>query len=56
VHEFGEINTAGGNGAGGSPEQAGNGSHHRKAQGTLLYDAVYLAASQVMNQETGRRR
>ena len=26
-----------------------------KPKGTLLYDAVYLAASQVMNQETGRK-
>lgn len=51
-----EINTAGGNGAGGSPG-AGGGTIPTigKVKGTLLYDAVYLAASQVMNQETGRK-
>jgi VWFA-related protein len=51
-----EINTAGGNGAGGSPG-AGGGTVPTigKPKGTLLYDAVYLAASQVMNQETGRK-
>ena len=51
-----EINTAGGNGAAGTPG-AGGGTIPTigKVKGTLLYDAVYLAASQVMNQETGRK-
>ena len=51
-----EINTAGGNGAAGTPG-AGGGTVPTigKPKGTLLYDAVYLAASQVMNQETGRK-
>jgi VWFA-related protein len=51
-----EINTAGGNGAAGTPG-AGGGTIPTigKPKGTLLYDAVYLAASQVMNQETGRK-
>ncbi len=51
-----EINTAGGNGAGGAPG-AGGGTIPTigRPKGTLLYDAVYLAASQVMNQETGRK-
>ncbi len=51
-----EINTAGGNGAAGTPG-AGGGTVPTigKPKGTLLYDAVYLAASQVMTQETGRK-
>jgi VWFA-related protein len=51
-----EINTAGGNGAAGTPG-AGGGTvpTSGKPKGTLLYDAVYLAASQVMTQETGRK-
>ena len=51
-----EINTAGGNGAVGTPG-AGGGTVPTigRPRGTLLYDAVYLAASQVMNQETGRK-
>ena len=51
-----EINTAGGNGAGGTPG-AGGGTVPAigKPKGTLLYDAVYLAASQVMTQVTGRK-
>jgi VWFA-related protein len=51
-----EINTAGGNGAAGTPG-AGGGTIPTigKVKGTLLYDAVYLAASEVMNQETGRK-
>ena len=50
------INTAGGNGAAGTPG-AGGGTIPTigKPKGTLLYDAVYLAASQVMNQVTGRK-
>jgi VWFA-related protein len=51
-----EINTAGGNSAGGLPG-AGGGTVPTigKPKGTLLYDAVYLAANQKMNQETGRK-
>ena len=51
-----QINTAGGNGAAGTPG-AGGGTVPTigKPKGTLLYDAVYLASSQVMNQETGRK-
>jgi VWFA-related protein len=51
-----EINTAGGNGAGGIPG-AGGGTVPTigKPKGTLLYDAVFLAATQKMNQETGRK-
>ncbi len=51
-----QINTAGGNGAAGIPG-AGGGTVPTigKPKGTLLYDAVFLAASQVMNQETGRK-
>jgi VWFA-related protein len=51
-----EINTAGGNGAAGIPG-AGGGTVPTIGQpkGTLLYDAVYLAATQKMNQETGRK-
>jgi VWFA-related protein len=51
-----EINTAGGNGAAGIPG-AGGGTIPAmgKPKGTLLYDAVYLAATQIMNQETGRK-
>ncbi len=51
-----EINTAGGNGAGGVPGLGGgpvpvSGS----PKGTLLYDAVYLASNEKLNQETGRK-
>jgi len=51
-----EINTAGGNGAAGIPG-AGGGTVPTigTPKGTLLYDAVYLAANQKMNQETGRK-
>jgi len=51
-----EINTAGGNGAAGIPG-AGGGTIpiHGDPKGTLLYDAVYLAANEKMNQETGRK-
>ncbi len=50
------INTAGGNGAAGIPG-AGGGTVpiHGTPKGTLLYDAVYLAANEKMNQETGRK-
>ncbi len=51
-----EINTAGGNGAAGTPG-AGGGTVPTigKVKGTLLYDAVYLAASQVLAEQTGRK-
>jgi len=51
-----EINTAGGNGSAGTPG-AGGGTVPTigKPRGTLLYDAVYLATTQKMNQETGRK-
>ncbi len=51
-----QINTAGGNGAGGIPG-AGGGTVPTigTPKGTLLYDAVYLAANQKLNQETGRK-
>jgi VWFA-related protein len=51
-----EINTAGGNGAAGIPG-AGGGTIPTVGdpKGTLLYDAVYMAASQKMSQESGRK-
>jgi VWFA-related protein len=51
-----EINTAGGNGAAGIPG-AGGGTVPISGtpKGTLLYDAVYLAANEKMSQETGRK-
>jgi VWFA-related protein len=51
-----EINTAGGNGAGGIPG-AGGGTvpTYGTPKGTLLYDAVYLASNEKMNQESGRK-
>ncbi len=51
-----EINTAGGNGAAGIPGIGGGPVPvHGTPKGTLLYDAVYLAANQKLNQETGRK-
>ena len=51
-----EINTAGGNGAGGIPGAGGGTIPTIGApKGTVLYDAVYLAANQKMSQETGRK-
>lgn len=51
-----EINTAGGNGAGGVPGLGGGPVPvHGTPKGTLLYDAVYMAANQKMNQEAGRK-
>jgi len=51
-----EINTAGGNGAAGIPGLGGGTIPTiGKPKGTLLYDAVYLAAKEKMNQETGRK-
>src|SRR5580658_9076718 len=51
-----EINTAGGNGAGGIPG-AGGGTVPTMgaAKGTVLYDAVYLASNEKLNQENGRK-
>jgi VWFA-related protein len=51
-----EINTAGGNGAAGIPG-AGGGTIPTigSPKGTLLYDAVYLASNEKLNQETGRK-
>jgi VWFA-related protein len=51
-----EINTAGGNGAGGVPGLGGGPVPvHGTPKGTLLYDAIYLAANEKMNQEAGRK-
>ena len=51
-----EINTAGGNGAGGVPGLGGGPvPTHGTPKGTLLYDAIYLSSHQKMNQETGRK-
>jgi VWFA-related protein len=51
-----EINTAGGNGAGGVPGLGGGPVPvHGTPKGTLLYDAIYMAANQKMNQESGRK-
>jgi len=51
-----QINTAGGNGAGGIPG-AGGGTVPTVGdpKGTLLYDAIYLAANEKLTQETGRK-
>jgi VWFA-related protein len=51
-----EINTAGGNGAAGIPG-AGGGTVPTigDPKGTVLYDAVYLAANQKLSQESGRK-
>jgi len=51
-----EINTAGGNGAAGIPG-AGGGTVPTVGdpKGTLLYDAIYLASTEKLNQESGRK-
>jgi VWFA-related protein len=51
-----QINTAGGNGAGGIPG-AGGGTVPTMGtpKGTVLYDAVYLASNEKLNQENGRK-
>ena len=51
-----EINTAGGNGAAGIPG-AGGGTVPTVGdpKGTLLYDAIDLAATEKLNQESGRK-
>ena len=51
-----EINTAGGNGAAGIPGAGGGTVPTVGApKGTLLYDAVYMASNEKMNQESGRK-
>jgi VWFA-related protein len=51
-----EINTAGGNGAGGIPGLGGGTVPvHGTPRGTLLYDAIYLASNEKLNQENGRK-
>lgn len=54
--EKAQINTAGGNGAAGIPG-AGGGTVpvYGTPKGTLLYDAIYLAANEKLTQETGRK-
>ena len=49
-----EINTAGGNG-GGIPGLGGGPVPISDPKGTLLYDAIDLAANEKLNQETGRK-
>jgi VWFA-related protein len=51
-----QINTAGGNGSSGIPG-LGGGTVPTVGQpkGTLLYDAIYLAANEKLSQETGRK-
>jgi len=49
-----EINTAGGNG-GGIPGLGGGPVPVGTPKGTLLYDAIYMAANQKLNQEAGRK-
>jgi VWFA-related protein len=51
-----EINTAGGNGAAGIPGAGGGTVPTIGApKGTVLYDAVYLASNEKLNQESGRK-
>jgi VWFA-related protein len=51
-----EINTAGGNGAAGIPGAGGGTVPTIGApKGTVLYDAVYLASREKLNQESGRK-
>lgn len=51
-----QINTAGGNGAAGIPGLGGGTVPVQGTpKGTLLYDAVYLAANDKLSQETGRK-
>jgi VWFA-related protein len=54
--EKAEINTAGGNGGAGIPG-AGGGTIPTPGgpRGTVLYDAVYLAAREKLSQQTGRK-
>ena len=51
-----EINTAGGNGAAGPPGLGGGPVPTiGDPKGTLLYDAIYLASKEKLNQESGRK-
>jgi VWFA-related protein len=50
-----EINTAGGNGGGIPGMGGGPVPVHGSPKGTLLYDAIYMASNQKMNQQTGRK-
>jgi VWFA-related protein len=50
-----QINTAGGNGSGIPGLGGGTVPTVGDPKGTLLYDAIYLAANEKMNQETGRK-
>ncbi|MGD0739945.1 MAG: VWA domain-containing protein [Terracidiphilus sp.] len=50
-----QINTAGGNGSGIPGLGGGTVPTVGDPKGTLLYDAIYLAANDKMNQETGRK-
>ncbi|MGA3129297.1 MAG: VWA domain-containing protein [Terracidiphilus sp.] len=50
-----QINTAGGNGGGIPGLGGGPVPTQGDPKGTLLYDAIYLAANEKMNQETGRK-
>ncbi|HWE85010.1 MAG TPA: VWA domain-containing protein [Terracidiphilus sp.] len=51
-----EINTAGGNGAGGIPGLGGGTVPIQGTpKGTLLYDAIYEASNEKLSQETGRK-
>jgi VWFA-related protein len=50
-----EINTAGGNGSGIPGLGGGTIPTVGDPKGTLLYDAIYLAANEKLNQETGRK-
>jgi VWFA-related protein len=51
-----QINTAGGNGAAGVPGLGGGPVPTvGDPKGTLLYDAIYLAATEKLNQESGRK-
>jgi VWFA-related protein len=50
-----EINTAGGGGGGIPGAGGGTVPTIGAPKGTLLYDAVYLASNEKMNQETGRK-
>jgi VWFA-related protein len=51
-----QINTAGGNGASGIPGLGGGTVPvYGTPKGTLLYDAIYLAANEKLSQETGRK-
>jgi len=50
-----QINTAGGNGSGLPGMGGGPVPTQGDPKGTLLYDAVYLAANEKLNRETGRK-